>query len=218
MKDIKAIRGNFYIHRLIGEGEHEHQDFKFAISDARKIARSISAFANNDGGRLLIGVKDNGHITGVRNEEDIYMIEHAAESYCDPPQQVEVSAFVCEGGAVVLRAAIARAAARPVFCIEEHGRRVAYYRVGDENITAHPLMVRAWRLRERGGAEATPLTDGDFALLRHLSEAGTTTPEDYMLAAHISKAAAEMSVVRLMAAGMVEMVHTPSGFCLRHCD
>ena len=32
---------------LILEGEHEHQDFKYQISDARKIARSISAFANN---------------------------------------------------------------------------------------------------------------------------------------------------------------------------
>ena len=49
MKDLKAIRGAFYIRRLIEQGEHENQDFKFAISDARKIARSISAFANNSG-------------------------------------------------------------------------------------------------------------------------------------------------------------------------
>lgn len=48
MKDLKAIKGKYFIHRLIQEGEHEHQDFKFQISDARKIARSISAFANND--------------------------------------------------------------------------------------------------------------------------------------------------------------------------
>ena len=74
MKDIKAIKGKFYIQGLIEEGEHEHQDFKFSISDARKIARSLSAFANNDGGRLLVGVKDNGNIAGVRNEEDIYVI------------------------------------------------------------------------------------------------------------------------------------------------
>ena len=44
MKDLKGIKGKYYIARLIEEGEHEHQDFKFAISDARKIARSISAF------------------------------------------------------------------------------------------------------------------------------------------------------------------------------
>ena len=69
-----AITEKDYIHRLIAEGEHIHQDFKFAISDARKIARSLSAFANTEGGRLLVGVKDNGAIAGGRSEEGIYMI------------------------------------------------------------------------------------------------------------------------------------------------
>lgn len=55
-----------YIQQLIAKGEHVHQDFKFAISDARKIAKSLSAFANTEGGRLLVGVKDNGKIAGIR--------------------------------------------------------------------------------------------------------------------------------------------------------
>lgn len=96
-KDLQAIRGKFYIHRLIDEGEHEHQDFKFKISDARKIARSISAFANNDGGRLLVGVRDNGTIAGLRSEEDMHLIDAAARIYCTPAQEVEMQAFLCEG-------------------------------------------------------------------------------------------------------------------------
>lgn len=68
-----------YIHARIAEGEHQQQDFKFEISDARKIAKSLSAFSNTDGGRLLVGVKDNGKIAGVRSEEEIYMIEAAAK-------------------------------------------------------------------------------------------------------------------------------------------
>ncbi|WP_302606014.1 helix-turn-helix domain-containing protein, partial [uncultured Duncaniella sp.] len=90
---MRGIKGKFYIASLIEEGEYEHQDFKFAVSDARKIARSLSAFANNDGGRLLIGVKDNGAIAGVRNEEDIFVVEQAAEMYCEPPQEIKVTAF-----------------------------------------------------------------------------------------------------------------------------
>jgi len=42
-----------HIHRLIAEGEHQRLDFKFEISDARKIARTLVAFANTDGGRIL---------------------------------------------------------------------------------------------------------------------------------------------------------------------
>ena len=78
-----------YIQDLILEGEHEHQDFKYQITDARKIARSIAAFANNSGGHLLIGVKDNGNIAGVRSEEEIYMIETAAQMYCREFARVE---------------------------------------------------------------------------------------------------------------------------------
>lgn len=73
-----------HIQQLVSEGEHVHQDFKFAITDARKIAKSLSAFANTEGGRLLIGVKDNGKIAGIRSEEELYMIEAAATMYCKP--------------------------------------------------------------------------------------------------------------------------------------
>ena len=55
-----------YIEKLIEQGEHQHLDFKFAVNDSRKIARSLVAFANTTGGKLLIGVKDNGTIAGVR--------------------------------------------------------------------------------------------------------------------------------------------------------
>ena len=74
---------NIYTH-LIAEGEHQQQDFKFEISDARKIAKTLSAFANTDGGKLLIGVKDNGKIAGVRSDEEQYMIEAAARTLLQP--------------------------------------------------------------------------------------------------------------------------------------
>ena len=83
-----------YLQQLIAEGEHQQQDFKFEISDARKIARSLSAFSNTDGGRLLIGVKDNGRIAGVRSEEEIYMIEAAAKLYCRPNVEIGVQTYL----------------------------------------------------------------------------------------------------------------------------
>lgn len=144
MKDLPVTRGRRYITALVAEGEHDRQDFKYAVSDARKIARSISAFANAGGGRLLIGVKDNGAIAGVRNEEDAYVVELAAHRYCDPPQEVDFKAYSVDTGVVVIVANIGIAAARPVRVIEEDGRRRAFYRVADENIVAHPLMVRSW--------------------------------------------------------------------------
>lgn len=197
MKDLRAIRGANIIPDMVAEGEHEHQDFKFAISDARKIARSISAFANNDGGRLIIGVKDNGVIAGVRNEEDIFVVEQAAERYCRPPQSPTFKAYRIEGVHVIV-AEIAKAPQRPVSVVEAPDTLKAYYRVADENIAAHPLMVRAWQY-----AEDAPLTERHYAAAALFDGGVALSVKQTALALHISLSEAENIIVRLAAAGII---------------
>lgn len=145
LKDLPHRRGRRYILDLIEQGEHQQQDFKYSVSDACKIARSISAFSNAEGGRLLIGVKDNGTVAGVRNEEDIYVVEQAATLYCRPSVDVSFKAYTCDTNVVIIEATVPRSHARPVVCREAEGGWRAYYRVADENIVAHPLMVKAWQ-------------------------------------------------------------------------
>lgn len=212
MKDIKAIKGKFYIQQLIEEGEHEHQDFKFSISDARKIARSVSAFANNDGGRLLIGVKDNGNIAGVRNEEDIYVVEQAAQMYCRPAQNVEFTAFKTEGGAIVIRAEIAKASHRPVQAQEPDGSWRTYYRVKDENIAAPDLMVRAWRKKESQKGALLSFSEAESALINHLEENEMVTIEEFMKIARISRHTAEEIIIKLYAVDVIDFTYTGTTF------
>lgn len=212
MKDIHAIKGAYYIRRLIEEGEHEHQDFKFAISDARKIARSISAFANNDGGRLLIGVKDNGAIAGVRNEEDIYVVEQAAEMYCRPAIAIEVTAFRVEGGAVVFRVEIPKAAKRPVEVREEQGAWKAYYRVADENIAVPEFMTRAWRAAASPAQMLLSLSGPERKVLETLESGMTLTPATVATAARVTQNGALDLIARLHTLGLIDFAYTPSGF------
>lgn len=211
-KDLQAVRGKYYIHNLISEGEHEHQDFKFKISDARKIAHSISAFSNNDGGRLLVGVKDNGVIAGIRSEEDIHVIEAAATVFCRPAVEIAMQTFLCEGGAVVLRASIPKAERRPVECKEEDGRWRAYYRVADENIVAHPLMVRAWRLIEDSSSPAgLSFSAPEGELLAALQRRGRASIEQLMVDTHLSRGTAEDIAARMAAMGIITFeYHHPS--------
>ena len=213
MKDLRPIKGKFYIAGLIAEGEHEHQDFKHSISDARKIARSISAFANNDGGRLLIGVKDNGVIAGVRNEEDIYVVEQAAEMYCLPAQTIEVTAFRCEGGLTVMRVTIAKATERPVHVKESDGQLKAYYRVADENIVAPALMVESWRRATSQGYAYTP-TPHTTRLLAMAARKGGVSIDDFMVDVHLSRAAAEELALSLCGMGLVEFTYDGTRFTL----
>lgn len=136
-------RGEKYIRTLIAQGEHQQLDFKFEISDARKIARTLSAFANTKGGRLLVGVKDNGRISGVRSDEEFYMIESAASLYCKPELGFDSHIHTIEGKNV-LEIYISPAQKKPVYAQDERKRWMAYLRVRDESILAGIVQLRIW--------------------------------------------------------------------------
>ncbi|MBM6992453.1 MAG: ATP-binding protein [Prevotella sp.] len=133
-----------YLEELIAQGEHQQQDFKYRIQDAVKLARSVSAFANTDGGRLLIGVRDDGHLSGVRSDEEIYMMEKAATTCCRPASDISFETFQAEGRTIVI-ATIPRATRRPVCAVDEKGKKTAYVRVNDENIVASPIHLEIWK-------------------------------------------------------------------------
>ena len=212
MKDIACRRGRKVIEKWVAQGEHLHQDFKYTISDARKIARSVSAFANAEGGRLLIGVKDNGVVAGVRNEEDIYVVEQAAHRYCSPAVEVQFTAYSYDTGVMVICADIPAVHERPVEVLEADGMRRAYYRVADENIVAHPLMVRAWQCNEPLSLTA----DLNVPRLLQLVEQHPDglDARDVPISLHISTPRAERLIVQLAAAGLLTFAHRRQGFLL----
>ncbi|MBE6281548.1 MAG: ATP-binding protein [Bacteroides sp.] len=153
-----------YIQQLVNEGEHIHQDFKFEISDAHKIAKSLSAFANTEGGRLLVGVKDNGKIAGIRSEEEIYMIEAAATMYCQPPMNITTYTHSVEGK-TVLEAVIQEAVEKPVYAIDESNKPKAYIRIKDENILATPVHLKVWKNANKTRGAFVTFTEKEQKLL-----------------------------------------------------
>ncbi len=195
-----------YIEQLITQGEHVHQDFKYQITDARKIARSISAFANNSGGHLLVGVKDNGSIVGVSSDEEIYMIEQAAQMYCQPEQHVKFEVFRV-AGKNVLKVDIDEAKTKPVKAPDDNGHWRTYYRVADENVLASSTHVKVMK----STITAVPqdvvinLTEKEELLLDYLQSHGGITMSGYERLAHISFFIAQRTVVKLCEMGIVEL-------------
>lgn len=54
--------------RFSSEKESQYFDRKSARKDANDISRHISAFANASGGKLVIGIEDDGEITGFKRK------------------------------------------------------------------------------------------------------------------------------------------------------
>ncbi len=153
-----------YLQRLISEGEHQQQDFKYRVSDAQKLAKSVSAFANTDGGRLLIGVRDDGHMSGVRSEEEIYMMHQAAYRYCRPEASIKFDTHHVDGRTIVI-ATVPPSDKRPVCALSDDGRPRAYIRIADENIVASPVHLAIWRESQNPQGTMMTFTDASKKLL-----------------------------------------------------
>lgn len=171
---MKTNSNTLYIQKLISEGEHIHQDFKFAISDARKIAKSLSAFANTEGGRLLVGVKDNGKIAGVRSEEEIYMVEAAATLYCRPEIELETHIYHIEGKDV-LEVQINESTQKPIYALDENNHPWAYVRIKDENILGNPIHLNIWKHDREEKKVIITYTQREQQVLTILKQQGALT-------------------------------------------
>ncbi|MBQ8502044.1 MAG: ATP-binding protein [Bacteroides sp.] len=202
---MKMLTDTEYIQSLIAEGEHQQQDFKFEISDARKIAKTLSAFANTDGGRLLIGVKDNGKIAGIRSEEEQYMIEAAANLYCIPEVKYCMQTYQAAGRSILL-VQVEESVHKPVYAKDETGKPLAYLRIKDENILATPVHLRIWQQSGSLADELTEFTEREQLLLDLLQENGILSLNRYCRLAGISRRAGEHLLAKLIRYDIVEPV------------
>ena len=174
-----------YIEELIEQGENLHQDFKFAINDSKKIARSLVAFSNTKGGRLLIGVKDNGSITGVRTDEEYYMVEAAADLYCKPKVAFETKDWNV-GGKKVLEIIIPESNTKPHMALNDEQRWMAYVRVADENIIANSVILKVWQKKYSVKGIKIKDTEPGQKLLMYLNENQIITLSGFLKLSKIS--------------------------------
>ena len=208
-KNQAASADQLYIKRLISEGEHQQLDFKFAINDSRKIARSLVAFANTDGGTLLVGVKDNGSIAGVRSDEEYYMVEAAANMYCKPEIPFKANKWLIEGK-TVLEIIIERSN-NACFANDENGNWLAYVRVNDQNILANNVLLEVWKRKTKLDGIYIEYSKAERELISYLEENEQITISKFSRLAHITLKQAEEIVINLICLDIVKIQLTEKG-------
>ncbi len=189
---------------LISEGEHQTQDFKFAVNDSKKIARSLSAFANTDGGRLLLGVKDNGRIVGVESDEEYYMIESAATLFCKPSVNFETYVWE-EDGKTVLEINVPKSDKKPHKAPDKDGNYKVYVRVNDQNLLANSVLLKVWEQQKRKKGTLLKLNNAEEVLLKYLTDNPQITMREFQDLAGINRWLAEKIIVNLMVIDVVGM-------------
>ena len=159
--------------RKIVNGEGVRQDFKLRIEDKQKIARTLAAFANTEGGSLLIGVKDNGKVRGVNPEEEFYMIQAAAEEFCDPPVNFESQVWQ-EEHHLVLEILVDKSEKKHK-ALDDDGKLKFFVRVDDHTLQANKILLGVWRLKMHGQRKPAVFDDETLKLIANVRENGPLT-------------------------------------------
>lgn len=205
-----------HIKNLIQSGENQHLDFKFEISDSRKIAKTLVAFSNTDGGTLLIGVKDNGKIAGVRTEEEFYMVQAAANMYCKPEILFDSKRWVIDGK-TVLEVTIHKGINIPYMAETAPNKWLAYIRVKDENILATSVHMKVWRNKVHSKGILMEYSVKVKKLMEYLELNHSISVTKFCRTAFLPKSAAENILADLINFGLIEMFYQDNHFiyCLK---
>jgi predicted HTH transcriptional regulator len=197
--------------KLIAEGENQKLDFKYCVSDSRKIARTLSAFANSEGGRLLIGVRDNGSIAGIKSDEEYYMVDTASELFCRPKINYTIKQHLT-GGKTILEVEVMKGNKRPYQAKDENGKWLSYFRHHDQNLVANKVLLQVWRKKEQGTGVLVRYGKAENSLLDYLRKNGSITLSGFRKIARISSYRAEMILANLIIFKVLIMNASEKGF------
>lgn len=195
------------IKKIIAEGENSRIDFKKTIKSPEKIAKTLVAFANNKGGKLLIGVLDDGIITGVKQEdEEKYTLEKAAAEHCKPPLNLQFEEYTVDDK-LVLVAEVAESTEKPHYALGEDGKWWVYVRVKDKSLLASKIVVDVLKKSNAENGVIIEFSAKEKALLEYLDQNDKITLFEYCKIVNLSRRRASRILVTLVLSGVIRL-HT----------
>ena len=102
--------------------------------------KSVSAFANTDGGSLFYGVNDEGEIVGLENvQADADFISEMIKARLDPVPEIQLIPIEHEGR-TLLEVKVKAGVLTPYYYYQD-GTRTAYVRVGNESVECNAQQL-----------------------------------------------------------------------------
>lgn len=194
------------IHRLAQLGEGLTVEFKKKAAFPDKIVKEIVALANTEGGHLLIGVDDDGTVSGQRYiEEEVFVMQKAIREYIHPEVSYDLSTVKLNPKKGVAVFFIKKSETKPHYLLEENKKR-AFVRVADRSIQA---SREVWEILKRSNTpKDTVFTYGnkEMLLMKALEEDGKITVSNFQKLAKLPKFMASKTLVKLVLANVIRIV------------
>jgi len=139
----------------IARWENLHTEFKQRLVHPDDLAASLVAFANTDGGQLILGVSESREIVGVEDPDRVTRdVDNAATNNCEPPITVIQETLQPEAGGTVVVVNVPKGDMRPY----RTNRGVFYVRTSSGRRQAsREELLRLFQATESLFYDETPL-------------------------------------------------------------
>lgn len=195
---------------LVARGESGVLEFKRKASYPDKIVREMIAFANAHGGTLLVGISDNGEVSGLKHpEDDSYVIQQSLLK-CSPPIPVSETFIPVGNSRHVIQYHIAESPDKPHYLLDGK-KKEAYIRVNDQSIKAS-REVREIARRARTKKD-TRFHYGEYErmLIRYLDTNPAITLKEFVKVSGLKKFYASKKLVLLVLANVLRITPHEKG-------
>ena len=137
------------IKQLIGETTDYDKKLTLEIKKPKSWCKSISAFANCYGGKLIFGVANDDELVGLADAKGVSeIISESIKTHLNPIPEFKLS-FEKEGEKIFVVVEVMRGQQTPYY-YEGNGQLIAYMRIGNESIPATASQLRELVLRGSG--------------------------------------------------------------------
>jgi hypothetical protein len=216
MKPSEAVKHNAQevseLKKLVSRGEGLHLEFKRKAAHPEKIVREMIAFANTEGGIVLVGVGDDGSLPGVAYpEEESHSIRKVLDTQCKPPLPVEESLIPLSQKHFVVRYDIPKGENRPYFFYIDTEKKETYVRTKDMSVKASREMKEIIRRAKSDRGTRFMFGDPEKKLMEYLEVSKTITLNEFKILAGLNRMRAAKKLVLLVLANVLSITATEKG-------
>ena len=132
------MKQKFDIKSLLGETTAYEKKQELELRKIKNWCKSVSAFANGTGGKLIFGIADDDTLVGLTDAKgDAEKISEAIKAHLDPIPEFDLS-FAETDGKDFIVLSVMPGSQTPYYYIGD-GQQQTFVRIGNESVVANPM-------------------------------------------------------------------------------
>ena len=197
------------VKQLITRGQDVSLEFTSQIENQLTITRTIVAFANTNGGKVIVGINEKNKIVGVEPAEELKLFKELINNDCAPIVPFE-SKVIEEGRHLLLEIDVPKSSIKHKAKGEE-GEMQFYHRIKDTTLVGNRVIINLWKLQDDSTSKPIDLDDNLKAIFEFIEEYKPVTVSKIFRFFALNKNDVNLYLAQLNYWGYIDCVIVESG-------